>query len=71
MFELRSKYRRTKKGWCENQLRVFVWLLFHYENAVDIKISEFVNSQLNRQIEEDWMVLAKAFMSKDADDCRF
>lgn len=40
--EIRAKYHGAKKSWCENELRVFVWVLFHYENAINVKITEFV-----------------------------
>lgn len=27
---LRYKVRKLKRNWCENELKLFVWALFHY-----------------------------------------
>lgn len=38
----RYKIKKLKRNWCENELKLFVWVLFHYEAASGIKLNLFV-----------------------------
>lgn len=62
--------RKLKRNWCENELKLFVWILFHYEAISGRKLPNFVRTGLIQKT-CDWERVANIFVNKKVDDCKF